>query len=446
MMSRMVAGRLTSYIVPLLVQLPDSMFVISIALLLLLSAIGAIVIVMNYRLRKQLNKTKGALFQSIQGKLDMVTNFNREVRTPLNALVGMSEQLTHTSLDRKQRELVHAIENAASMLQRMITNMQEVYTLEKGEVKLVINPFEIYTTFHTITEEKRKAAFEKGLFLEALYEGDQYLRVLGDEPRLKQVMVQLLDNAIRCTAQGGIQVLLRASKANDGKALIYLEVKDTGVGIAADMVPHLFSYDGFARPPQMAAMSGAGLGLAIVHKILQLHGTHIKVDSSPEKGSSFAFELTYPLADPSTLVITRQENGEMTAGSIEGRNILIADDQEMNLVLLSHILSRWKCNFDKAADGIAAYELFSQRDYDMVLLDIQMPGMTGLEVVKKIREDRDEQKARVPVLAITSDVTIAENNRYRALGFTDCMLKPFREGDIYNTITRYLPPAGVGVT
>lgn len=443
MMSRMVAGRLTSYIVPLLVQLPDSIFVVSAALLFLLPAIGAIV--MNYRLRMQLNKTRAALAESIEGKLDMIINFNREVRTPLNALVGMSEQLTHTSLDREQQELVHTIENAANMLQRIMTNAQEVYKLEKGEVQLVPSAFEIYPTFHAITEKKRKVAFEKGLFLDAFYEGDQHLRVLGDELRLQQVIQQLVDNAIRYTRQGGIQVILRVSKANENKALIYLEVKDTGIGIPADMMPHLFSYYDFARPPQMAAVSGAGLGLNIVQKILQLHGTNLKVESTPEKGSSFAFEITYPLADPNTLVVTRREIEDMTERSMEGRHILIADDQEMNLVLLSHILSRWKCSFDKAADGITAYALFAQHSYDMVLLDIQMPGMSGLEVVTKIREDPDEQKAKVPVLAITSDITMAENNRYRDLGFDDCMLKPFKERDIYNTIIRHLPPAGVNV-
>lgn len=443
MMSRMVIRRLTSCVVPLLVQLPDSIFVISTALIFFFIAVGAIV--MNYRLRRQLNKTKAALSQSTKGKLDMITNFNREVRTPLNALVGMSEQLTHTPLDKDQRELVHAIEHAACMIQRIMTNAQEVYNLAKGEVQLASNPFEIYNTFHAITEEKRKMAFEKGLFLDALYEGDQFLRVSGDEARLKQVLHHLIDNAIRYTTVGGIQVILRVSDAHNDKVLIYLEVKDTGIGIPADMIPHLFSYYGFARPPQMAVVSGAGLGLTIVQKILKLHGTRIKVDSTLEKGSSFAFELTYPLADPETMVIARRELEGKTGSYMEGKNILVADDQEMNLVLLSRILSRWKCNFDKAADGIAAYELFSQHDYDMVLLDVQMPGMTGLEVVQKIREDSDEQKAKVPVLAITSDITMTENSRYRELGFTDCMLKPFRERDIYNTIIRHLPPAGVNV-
>lgn len=443
MMSLMVARSLTSSIVPLLVQLPDSIFVTGIALFFLLVAI--IAIVMNYRLRMQLNKTQAALSASTKGRLDMISNFNREVRTPLNAVIGISEQLTHTSLDKEQRELLHAIDNAAGTLQRIMTNAQDVYDLAKGEVQLKTQPFEIYTAFQAVSDGKRKAAFEKGLYFDVLYEGDQHLRVLGDEQRLKQVILHLIDNAIRYTNHGGVQVIMRVQKANTDKVLMRLEVTDTGIGIAQNMLPHLFRYYSFARPPQMDPVSGAGLGLAITQGLVQLHGTKVKVESEPGRGSTFSFEITYTCVEAKMTVITRKEVEDMTGSFMEGRNILVADDQEMNLLLLTRILSRWKCKFDKAADGIAAYDLFSKYDYDIVLLDVQMPGMTGLEVVKKIREDRDAMKAKIPVLAITSDITLRENSRYKDLGFTDCMLKPFRERDIYNTIIRHLPPAEVKV-
>jgi len=443
MMSRMVAPRLTSCIVPLLVQSPDSIIAITIALLFLLIAGG--VIVMIYRLRMQLKNAQSALSDSMKGKLDMITNFNREMRTPLNAIIGMSEQLSHTILDKEQREFMYSIEHAASTLLRIMNNAQEVYNLAKGEVQLNAHPFEVYAAFHAVTEEQRKAALEKGLYFDALYEGDQYLRVQGDEQRLKQVILHLVENAIRYTTQGGIQVILRVSKTAEDKVWVRVEVKDTGIGIPISMLPHLFGFYSVARPPQMGLMSGTGLGLAIIQHILHLHGTNLNVESTPGKGSTFAFEILYQVSDARMTLITRRELEDMTGSFMEGRHVLVADDQEMNLLLLTHILSRWKCNFDKAADGIEAYKLFSLHDYDLVLLDVQMPGMTGVEVVKKIREDRDVAKASVPVLAITADITITENSRYRDLGFNDCMLKPFRERDIYNTIIRHLPPAGVKV-
>lgn len=444
MISRMVVSRLTSCNVPLLLVLsPENILFISLALLFMI--IAGIAIFIIYRLRSRLSKTEAALSAQLQGKLDMITNFNREVRTPLNAVIGMSEQLAHTRLEKEQLELVNSIEHAAGLLQRILDNAQQISSLEKGEIQLDAHPFDIYPAFSQMIKEKRSVAFAKGLYLEASFDGEQHLRVIGDEKRLVEIMHHLVDNAIRYTQSGGVLVHLRLEKASEDKGLARFTVEDTGVGIPENMYPHLFGYYTAQRPAQSTVISGTGLGLAITRRLLQLHHTALKVDSEVGRGSTFSFEIAYPIANAQTMVISARELEEVPGQYMEGRNVLIADDQEMNLLLLSRILSRWKCNFDKANDGIAAYELFSHHDYDLVLLDVQMPGMNGKEVVKKIREDNDETKAKVPVLAITSDITMTDNGRYSELGFNDCLLKPFRERDIYSTIIRHLPPAGVKV-
>lgn len=443
MILRMVVFKLTSCVVPLLVQTPENILFISLALLFML--IAGIAFAIIYRLRIQLSKAETALSEQLQGKLDMITNFNREVRTPLNAVIGMSEQLAHTRLDKEQRELVHTIEHAASLLQRILDNAQEISSLEKGEIQLDALPFDMYAAFTHVINEKRNLAFGKGLYLEAKYEGEQHLRMIGDEKRLVEIMHHLIENAVKFTQSGGILVNLRVEKISEEKVVAKFIVEDTGVGIPANLLPQLFGYYTAARPAQAPVISGTGLGLAIIRRLLQLHHTELVVESEVGRGSTFAFEIAYPMANAQTMVISARELEEMTGQYMEGRNVLIADDQEMNLLLLSRILSRWKCHFDKANDGIAAYELFSHHDYDLVLLDVQMPGMTGKEVVKKIREDSDATKAKIPVLAITSDITMTDNGRYSELGFNDCLLKPFREKDIYSTIIRHLPPAGVKV-
>jgi CheY-like chemotaxis protein/nitrogen-specific signal transduction histidine kinase len=399
----------------------------------------------NYRLRIRLSKTETALSAQLQGKLDMITNFNRDVRTPLNAVIGMSEQLAHTRLDKEQFELVHTIEHAAGLLQRVLDNSWQISSLEKGKIHLDALPFDLYAAFTLFIAEKRSIAFTKSLYLEARYDGEQHLRITGDEKRLVEIMHHLVDNAIKYTQSGGVVVHLQLEHTSEDKGLVKFSVKDTGVGIHENMFPYLFGYYSVARPAPVNAESGSGVGLAITRRLLQLHHAALKVESEVGKGSTFSFEIGYPMARAQTMVISARELEEMPGRYMEGRNVLIADDQEMNLVLLSRILSRWKCNFDKANDGIAAYELFSQHDYDLVLLDIQMPGMNGNEVVKKIRQDSDQTKAKVPVLAITSDITMTDNGRFSELGFDDCLLKPFREKDIYSTIIRHLPLTGVKV-
>lgn len=141
---------------------------------------------------------------------------------------------------------------------------------------------------------------------------------------------------------------------------------------------------------------------------------------------------------PQTMIITQREIDKMNSDFMKGKYVLVADDQEMNLLLMDKILTRWQCRFDKAMDGAAAYELFMANQYDMILLDLQMPRMTGIDVTKRIRADKDPLKARVPVLALTSDITMPETEEFRLAGFDDYLLKPFREKDIYHTIVRHL--------
>ena len=188
-------------------------------------------------------------------------------------------------------------------------------------------------------------------------------------------------------------------------------------------------------------LHGAGLGLALVRALVELHNGQLTVESTPGKGSCFSCSLSYrALPPPQTIVVTQQDISQTTGQLMKDRYVLVADDQEMNLALMDKILTRWQCRFDKAPDGVAAYELFVCNNYDMVLLDLQMPRMTGVEVVKRIREDKEPTKAQVPVLALTADTTMPANQEFIDAGFDDYLLKPFREKEIYNVIIRHLRP------
>lgn len=144
-----------------------------------------------------------------------------------------------------------------------------------------------------------------------------------------------------------------------------------------------------------------------------------------------------------TVIITQREVNHMSSGFLKGKHVLVADDQEMNLLLVTRILTRWQCKFDKALNGLEAWDLFCSNAYDLVLLDIQMPHMTGLEVVRRIRREHDPLKSAVPVLAITSDISISADDKFKEAGFNDCLLKPFKERDMYNTIIKHLPPVNI---
>jgi CheY-like chemotaxis protein/nitrogen-specific signal transduction histidine kinase len=392
------------------------------------------------KLKEQLLQKDEVMQEQIKARIDILNNINQEIRTPLNAVVGFSEQLSHTSLEKEQRELLKTVERAAAMLMKMVNNVQDLSKIEKGELMLLQQPFSLYQTFSETMTSLRVQAARKELQFSVVYEGNRQLQVTGDTLRLKQILINLVDNAIRYTDNGAITVKMQVDKQKEGKAAVNITVTDTGRGIPAEAVPFVFEHFSRRKVPYIAAVNGAGLGLAITKGLLQLHNGTITVNSTPGTGSTFACNITYHVVpSPQTVLITHREVEQMTGHFLEGRYVLVADDQEMNLILIEKILTRWKCRFDKAPDGAVAYELFNSNNYDMVLLDLQMPRMSGIEVVKRIRLDKDPIKANIPVLALTADTTLPDNDAFLEVGFDDYLLKPFKERDIYNVMIRHLP-------
>ena len=406
-------------------------------------AILPFLILALFRIRKMkaaLQLKDEIIAQQVKTQIDILTNINQEIRTPLNAVIGFSEQLSHTPLEKEQRELVKTIEKAAGMLMKMVDNVQDLSKLEKEELTLVQQPFSAYQAFIEVSTLLRVQASRKQLQFDATYEGNRQLQVTGDDDRLKQILFNLAENAIRYTDCGAVTLKLRVDKLSDAQAAVNITVIDTGRGITQEALPFIFEHYSRNRLPYKAAVNGAGLGLAVTKRLLELHNGTIEVVSVPDAGSTFSCRIPYNIVPPrQTLLITQRELEHMTGHFMEGRYVLVADDQEMNLILIEKILTRWKCRFDKAADGMEAYELFSANRYDMVLLDLQMPRMSGIEVVKRIRTDKDIIKANIPVLALTADTTLPDNDAFLEVGFDDYLLKPFRERDIYNVIIRHLP-------
>lgn len=423
--------------VPAVITVIDSSFLLSALLLVLV----LVLLYYIWYLRKQLLHINRTGKEIVNTRLNMLNNISQEVRTPLNAIIGFSEQLSHTTLDCNQRELLRAVENAAGMLMQIQQNIQELDWLQKGELRLDTFPFSPYEIFNTVTENLSSHAHNKHLSFEITCEGERQLEVEGDSVRLTRILVCLIENAIKYTDTGSVHCHMQVEKPMAGEVLVNIQVKDTGRGITQERLPFIFDQYMYNTSSVAASLRGTGLGLALVRDLVKLHDGELRVESTPGKGSCFSCSIKYRvLPPPQTMIVTRQEVDQMTGQYMKGRYILVADDQEMNLALMEKILTRWQCRFDKAPDGVTAYELFVSNNYDMVLLDLQMPRMTGLEVVKKIREHKESVKAQVPVLALTADTTMPGSQEFINAGFNDYLLKPFREKDIYNVILRHLRP------
>ncbi|CAL1518601.1 ATP-binding protein [Chitinophaga sp. MM2321] len=405
-----------------------------VALLLSLAAIALFIYVVRNNNRR-LEAARLAAEEEARVRTDFLTNMSHEIRTPLNSIVGFSEQLSYTALDTQQQRILHSIEVAGDMLMQVVNDVLDFSKLEKDYISIQQQPFVLYHAFEEVMNTMRVQAFQKKLSFNTNFEGDEQCQVSGDIFRLQQILLNLVSNAIKYTDQGNVTVTAKL-KTENGKVMFNLTVSDTGEGISAAAQTHLFERF-YQVSSSRTAVKGTGLGLAITQRLIKLHGGDISLTSEVNKGTTFVCHIPYTIAAaPLAAVSTQQDPQQVTGALMEGRYVLVADDQEMNLLLLKLILTRWNCRFDMAISGQSALELFDRHHYDLVLLDLHMPGMSGLDVMEKIRKNKDPEKAGVVAYALTANISQTAIEEFKRAGFNDWLMKPFREKDLYGLILK----------
>lgn len=372
--------------------------------------------------------------QDSHSKSRFLANMSHEIRTPLNSVVGFSEQLSKSNLTTEQNDQVNAIRNSSEMLLALVNEILDFSKYEIGKITLESSPFSPENEIMEVFNSMNVLAVNKNLFLENKVTLEKGICLLGDRLRLKQLVMNLLTNAIKFTASG--KVTLKVNLANHGKkhAVLKVNVEDTGIGIAAEDLEFIF--DEFAQV-YSATKQGTGLGLAICKKIVELQGGKIDVTSIPGKGSVFSFEIPYELTKikEEAIVIEKTISSK---GKLAGKHILLVDDNKMNVLLAQTVLKKWEMGFDCAYDGKEALELFKKNDYDLILTDIQMPIMGGVELTHEVRYNGDFTKSRIPILGITAHVLLEDREAYLKAGMNDLVLKPFLEQELIDKITKYI--------
>lgn len=408
----------------------------------LLAITGCILLYRDHRRKtKLLAIERSKALEEARARSVFLANISHEIRTPLNSLIGFTEQMRHTPLREEQRELLHAIALSADMLMEVVNDVLDFSKLDSDYISIQRQPFTLYQAVLDVVNTMRVQAARKQLELQFSFEGSQHQHVQGDMFRLKQIFINLIGNAIKYTENGSITVKGKLESQGTQRGLFTFSVTDTGPGMPPEALPRIFERFYQARSPRLD-IKGPGLGLAITQRLVKLHGGDIYAESELGKGAVFTGRIPYELAHPpQTMIVTQQDIEQLNGNRLEGLYVLIADDQEMNLLLLKMMLTRWKCRFDMAKDGAIAYEMFRTNNYDLVLLDLQMPQLSGLDVIGRIRTDIDAQKAKVPVIVLTADITRQDEETFRKAGFNDWLLKPFREKEMYRMIVKNLSKA-----
>lgn len=374
--------------------------------------------------------------QYANNKSLFMASMSHEIRTPLNSVIGFSEQLASGRLNPDQTLQINAVRSSSQMLLEVVNEILDFSKYETGKMTFEQQPFMLNTVLNEVLNAVEIQAAKKGLLLRQDILLDKDLCISGDMLRLKQVVMNLLVNAIKFTPKGEVLLQAKLLHKKHDKAVLKVRIKDTGIGIKKHDLPTIF--DEFSQVDEAQKVTrhkGTGLGLAICKKIIELQGGHIKVISELNKGSVFSFELPVTLADKADCVETQQVSTEELAKLVTGAHVLLVEDNELNVLLAKTILKKWEITCDIAYNGQEAFSLFEEHTYDLVLTDIQMPVMGGLELLSLIRQSPNSLKAELPVIAFTANVLKEARDAYFKAGIDDIVLKPFNERDLVEKIS-----------
>jgi len=385
--------------------------------------------------QKALESEKIKTQEALEFKSMFLSNMSHEIRTPLNGIVGFTHMALKTDLDDKQKDLLQKISTTSDVLLNVINDILDISKIEAGKMPIEKIKFDLKRSIQHIEELLQDKAKEKNITLSVDYDHMKNFNLLGDPLRISQVLTNLLNNAIKFTQMG--KVILRVIDL--GSDIVRFEVEDTGIGLKENQMKLLFQSFSQADMSTSRKFGGTGLGLAISKNLVEMMGGTISAKSDFGVGSTFSFELPLPATEPNTLedqsdTSSHYDEIEAEVNAIKGAKVLVAEDNKMNQMLLEMLLEESSLTLDFAQDGQVALDRFKQNDYDMVLMDIQMPYMNGYQATEQIRMI----DAQIPIIALSANVMEEDIQKAYDAGMDDYLAKPIDNVRLYEVLLKYL--------
>jgi PAS domain S-box-containing protein len=383
---------------------------------------------------EDLIKTITIAEESSKIKEQFMANMSHEIRTPVHGIMSLSDILSKTSLNQEQATYLNAIRRSTDNLLVIINDILDLSKIESGKMTFENTPFDFNEVLKMSHELFRHKAAEKNL--ELIYQINKNIPLVlkGDPVRLSQILNNLISNAIKFTEKGTVRLDVKSVENNKSSCVINFKVSDTGIGIPPQKISTIFETFTQAGNDITRKYGGTGLGLSIVKKLTELQGGIVTVESEINSGTTFSINLPLNYAD-----INEQQFSEIYPEVQESilpdqLKILVVEDNEINQMIINKLLKDWGVTIENACNGIQAIDMIRNHQYNIVLMDIEMPEMNGYEATSVIRKDLSDPKNKIPILAMTAHASIKEKEKCFAAGMNDYISKPFDPSDVRKKI------------
>lgn len=390
------------------------------------------------------NQKHEALVAS-EAKGKFLANMSHEIRTPINAVLGMNAMVLRESSESNIREYAMDIQAAGQNLLSIINDILDFSKIESGKMELVMVDYDFSSVVHDIMNMIRTKAETKELYLNLHIDENLPARMYGDDVRIRQILINLLNNTVKYTEKGGVTFSI-SGEVNDDVALLHFSVEDTGIGIKDEDLVKLFSEFERIEEKRNRNIEGTGLGMNITIQLLELMGSKLKVESVYGKGSTFSFDLSQkitdrePIGDLEKRIQNQVQNFEYeVVFTAPTANVLVVDDNAMNRKVFMNLLKETRINIDEASSGVQCLGLVGIKKYDIIFLDHMMPEMDGIETLHKMKELNQNLCTEAPVIALTANAIAGAREMYLSEGFDDFLTKPIVPEKLETMLVKHLP-------
>lgn len=374
-------------------------------------------------------------------KTQFLSNMSQEIRTPMSGIIGMTELMLLTNLTKEQKEYLDIINFSSSTMLAIINDILDFSRIETGKLKLERLEFNIKELVFKTSQILDFDAKRKKLSLNIGIDERINYNIIGDPLRVNQILINLLKNSLNSTEKGNIELELKEIKRENKKVWLEFKISDTGCGMTKEKLDSIFGDINEKEPTgeiPVFEYRGTGLGTAIVKHLILLMGGKIKVESTENEGSEFTIEIPFETAVQQIIKPTKKEEKPQAEITERKANILVAEDNIVNQRLVRELLTRKNLDVTIVENGLKIFDILEQSHFDIILMDIQMPVMDGLEATAIIREIEKGTGKHIPIIGITAYAVKADREKCLNAGMDDYLAKPFIKEEFYNMIDKYL--------